>query len=261
MKYRMVISYDGRGFSGWQVQPGSLTIQGTLEEALHLLTHERVRVVGSGRTDTGVHAVGQSAHFILEKELPPAHLELRLNGMLPPAIRIRELEGVPFSFHAQRSALSKTYHYHLWLERVISPFLAPYRFHVRRPLDIELLKAAAALFVQRTDFATFANVGVPVRSTVRTLLRLDVIEQEGGVRLEFEGEGFLYKMVRNITGTLLAVAMGKLSIDEIPRLLAAKDRRAAGMAAPAHGLFLMEVRYPEELLVKDREQTRERQEA
>lgn len=242
-KYKLIVTYDGTRYVGWQVQPNGVSIQGLLEECLSTLLKEKIRVLGAGRTDAGTHALGQGAHFVTEKPLDHLQMLRSLNGMLPYDIRVIELKSVPDSFHAQYSALGKEYHYHLWLEPSLSPFLRLYRHHVPYQIDCELLQEAANLFVGTFDFATFANVGSTVKSTVRSIYRLDVVKQEGGVRLEFEGNGFLYKMVRNIVGTLLEVASGRRRIEEIKVLLDKKDRRAAGIAAPARGLFLMKVHY------------------
>ncbi len=242
----MRIAYDGTRYSGWQVQPNSISIQGVIEEALSKLLKAPLRVIGAGRTDAGVHALGQTAHFSADAPLAPGQIQHALNGMLPDDIRIQSLEPTLETFHAQISALSKEYHYHLWLEKVIDPFVSRYRHHFCYPkFSLPLLEEATEAFIGTHDFATFANVGGKVNSTVRTIKRLTVVPQEGGVRLEFEGDGFLYKMVRNIVGTLLEIGLGKRSHTQIQTLFAAKDRRVAGPAAPPKGLFLMRIDYPE----------------
>lgn len=247
-KYKIILSYDGTRFSGWQFQLNAPSIQGCIEEALAKVLKQHARVVGAGRTDAGVHALGQTAHFAHAELLDCRRLLQALNGLLPHDIRIKEVVAAPIDFHAQHSALGKIYHYHLWLERIIDPFLRLYRLHYSRPIHLSLLKEAAQRFIGKRDFATFANLGSSEQiTTVRTISRLDVVEQEGGCRLEFEGDGFLYKMVRTIVGTLLDVAIGKRSLDDIETLFAAKDRRAAGMAVFPSGLFLVRVHYPSEL--------------
>lgn len=249
-KYRLKISYEGTEFSGWQIQPNSLSIQELIENALGKILKQTPRVVGSGRTDAGVHALGQEAHFTHSSDIDCQRVFRALNAILPGAVRILSLMPVQDHFHAQYSALSKEYHYHLWLEPALDPFKRHYRHHVCFPdFSLDRLQAASAYFLGTHDFATFANVGGPCKSTVRTLFRLDTIQEEGGVRLEFEGNGFLYKMVRNIVGTLIEVARGKRDLEQIPTLFKAKDRRLGAMAAPARGLFLMRVRYPEEFFV------------
>jgi len=242
-KYKLTLSYDGSEYVGWQVQPNGTSIQGLLEEALTTLLKAQTRVIGSGRTDAGAHALTQAAHFKSEEELDCELILRSLNGMLPFDIRILELVEVPEAFHAQYAAMGKEYHYHLWLGPTLAPFVRLYRHQIPYPIDLDLLQRAAQEFVGTHDFATFANLGSTVKTTIRTIHRIDVVEQEGGVRLEFEGSGFLYKMVRNLVGTLLEVASGKRELEEIQTLLEAKDRRAAGIAAPARGLFLVKVNY------------------
>lgn len=244
LKYKIGLAYDGTRYSGWQLQPNSISIQGVVEEALQTLLRTPTRLIGSGRTDAGVHARGQVAHFNTQSTLDPPQFLKALNGMLPHDIRIKELTPTPENFHAQYSALSKEYHYNLWLEKIIDPFYHLYRHHFSYSrFSLDLLQEGTRPFIGTHDFASFANVGGKVISTVRTLSRLDIIPQEGGIRLEFEGNGFLYKMVRNIVGTLLEIALGKRSPSQIPTLFAAKDRRAAPPTAPAKGLFLMKVNY------------------
>jgi tRNA pseudouridine38-40 synthase len=252
-RYKLLISYDGTHYAGWQNQPHDVTIQSLIENALSSILKEKIHIFGAGRTDSGVHALAQVAHFTLAQPLPLKEQRLfaALNGLLPHDIRILDVKEVSPLFHAQKSATRKIYHYHLWLQRPISPFYRLYRHYPYEKINLEILKQAAACFTGTKDFTTFANSsqeGSASKNAVRTIFRLDVVEQEGGVRLEFEGNGFLYKMVRNIVGTLLDVASGKRSLDEIERLFLAKDRRLASMAAPARGLFLVNVDYPENLL-------------
>lgn len=248
-KFRMKIAYDGTRYSGWQIQPNSPSIQGEIENALLTLLRIPLRVIGAGRTDAGVHARGQTAHFSSPIPCSPHQIFHALNGMLPADIRICELEPTLDTFHAQISALSKEYHYHLWLEKVIDPFVSRYRHHFCFDrFSLRRLEEATQTFVGTHNFVTFANVGGKVISTVRTIKRLTLVPQEGGIRLEFEGDGFLYKMVRNIVGTLLEVGLGKRSKDEIESLFLAQDRRRAGPAASPKGLFLMRVNYPAHFL-------------
>lgn len=245
-KTALVIAYDGTDFSGWQVQPNAVSIQGILENLLQILLRHPTRLIGSGRTDAGVHALGQVAHFKHELEIDCGKLKHSLNGMLSPAIRILDAYAVPLDFHAQLSAKGKIYHYHLGLGPVVDPLNRLYRSHIYQPLDLTLLKKAAEKFLGTHDFTSFANRGAEGEksgSAVRTLYRLDLAEEEGGIRLEFEGNGFLYKMVRNIVGVLVEVASGKRLLEEIPKLFAARDRRCIGAAAAPHGLFLVKALY------------------
>jgi len=247
MKYRMIIAYDGSEFSGWQIQPDACSIQGELERSLYQITHESVRILGAGRTDAGVHAYGQVAHFQLQHSYDLVRLLRGLNGVLPASIRVLRIEEVPLDFHAQRLAQKKEYHYCICLRPVLLPFERLYMWHCRRTLDLSLLSQATRYFIGKKDFAAFANArghGNVPKTTERILYRLDVRETVYGLRLEFEGNGFLYKMVRNITSMLIAVAGGKRDIEDIPLLFASRDRRQGESVAPPHGLFLMNIRYP-----------------
>lgn len=248
--YKMTIAYDGTHYSGWQIQPNAPSIQQHVQDVLKiLLRRPEVGLIGSGRTDAGVHARGQVAHFKHEKHVDSERLLYALNGMIPRDIRIKKIEPASLNFHAQYSAIGKEYHYYLYLDRIMDPFRRLYCWHVHQHLSLDLLKQAASLFQGTHDFTSFANeahTGSASRNAVRNLYRLDVIPVEGGIRLEFEGDGFLYKMVRNIVGCLIEVASHKRSMEEIPFLFAARDRRLAGKAAPSQGLFLMHVMYPDE---------------
>jgi tRNA pseudouridine38-40 synthase len=244
-RFKITIAYDGTQYGGWQIQPNAVSIQSLIEKALSTILRSPISIVGSGRTDAGVHARGQIAHFNGEP-LDLFRVFGSLNGLLPPDIRILKLEEAPEEFHARFSAVSKEYHYHLHLDPVIDPFKRLYAYHLHSPIDTALLTEAAKLFVGRHDFTSFANEsaeGSAGKDAVRTISRLDVCKEPGGIRLEFEGEGFLYKMVRNITGTLLDVARGKLSIDDVVKIFRAKDRTKASSAAPPQGLFLIKVNY------------------
>jgi tRNA pseudouridine38-40 synthase len=245
-KYKLTIAYDGTRFGGWQVQLNSVSIQGLIEEALSTILRQPISVIGSGRTDAGVHALGQTAHFSTTNAADISKTLASLNGLLPVEIRILDLVEVSSEFHARFKAVSKIYHYRLHLERISDPFKMNYTYHVPHPVDLKLLKETAALFLGTHDFTSFANEasrGSAANDAVRTLHRLDLSLEPGGVRLEFEGDGFLYKMVRNIVGTLLDVCAGKISKDEVSAILKAKDRRKAGKSAPPHGLYLVEVKY------------------
>lgn len=247
-KYKLKIAYDGTHYHGWQIQPNGISIQSTIEDNLAiLLKMESLRLIAAGRTDAGVHAKGQVAHFETALPVDCYKLLAGLNGRLPHDIRILQIEEAAIDFHAQYSALGKIYHYHLWLERIIDPFVRLYRYRPLEKLDLNLLSDASKLFLNTKDFTTFANSahqGSASKNPIRTISRIDIVMQEGGARLEFEGDGFLYKMVRNIVGTLLEVASGYRPITDIDKLFAACDRRVAGKAVPPQGLFLMQVHYP-----------------
>jgi tRNA pseudouridine38-40 synthase len=245
-KYKLTIAYDGTSYSGWQIQLNAISIQSLIETALATILRAPTPVFSSGRTDAGVHAKAQTAHFSSESPVDLFRLQLSLNGLLPPDIRILSIEEAAADFHARYSAISKEYHYHLHLERTTDPFKRLYAYHDYSPLDLDKMKEAAGYFVGTHDFTTFANdasKGSAAKNPIRTITRLDLCAEPGGIRLEFEGNGFLYKMVRNITGTLLDVARGKIAVESIPQLFEAKDRSLAPPAAPARGLFLIKVNY------------------
>jgi tRNA pseudouridine38-40 synthase len=247
--YRLTISYDGTDYSGWQIQKGKRTIQALIENALKLILKEKTDVIAASRTDAGVHAIGQKAHFKTAKEFEIAKTFRSLNGILPKDIRITRLEKAPPSFHARYSAKSKRYSYFITFGHFQSPFDEKYSFHFLEKLDLGLLMESAKYFIGVHDFTSFANdhlEGCAATRPIKTLHRLDIKKiDENKIVFDFEGDGFLYKMVRNIVGTLLDISTGKISIDNLSEIFAAKDRRKAGRAAPAKGLFLVDVNYTE----------------
>ena len=244
--YKITLAYDGTNYSGWQIQPNGISIQQKVQEALKIVLRHETFIVGSGRTDAGTHALGQVAHFKTPLEIEPRRFLHSLNGLLPFDIRIKSIENVPLDFHARYSATGKIYHYFLHIDPVQNPFKRLYALHIYEKININLLCEAAQHFIGTHDFTAFANEarsGVAAYDSIRHLKRLDIMPIEDGLRLEFEADGFLYKMVRNITGTLLEVASGHRPPSAIPEILASKDRRLAGKAAPAHALFLVKVLY------------------
>lgn len=246
-RYKLTIAYEGTEYSGWQIQPNASSIQEHIQKAIKVFLHsDEIILIGSGRTDAGVHALAQIAHFNYDHEFDHERFLYAMSGMLPPDIRVKTIDKVSNDFHAQYSAIGKEYHYHIYLDRVMDPFKRRYCWHVYRRLDLDLLKKGAGYFVGKHDFTSFANEahsGSAARNPVRTLHRVDPIEVEGGIRIEFEGDGFLYKMVRNIVGTLVDVASGRYPPEEIVKIFESKDRRIAARAAPPHGLFLVKVVY------------------
>ncbi len=244
--YKLTLAYDGTSFSGWQIQPNGFTIQECLQKAIQIILRHPVSLIGSGRTDAGVHAKGQVANFTSPHLIDCHRFLASINGLIPSTIRILAIEPVKAKFHAQHSAISKIYHYYLSLERFQNPFKRAYSYHILQKIDLTQLKLAAKQFIGKRDFTSFANeshTGSAFKDPIRTLKRLDVMIEKEDICLQFEADGFLYKMVRNITGTLLEVAKGKRNIEEIATIFKAKDRRQAGQAAPPHGLFLMQVHY------------------
>lgn len=245
--YKLTLAYDGKTYCGWQIQPNALTIQECVEKALETYLKQQVRLIGAGRTDAGVHAKGQVAHFRIDKTVDTALLKRALNGILPNTIRVLSAELANPAFHAQKSAVSKEYHYQIALGDVVIPFVQPYVWFVKKKLDLSLLQEAAKLFIGKHNFSAFANsqdTGAAGKNPFRTIFRLDMRDTEYGIALEFEGDGFLYKMVRNITGMLVAVASLERKPDDITMLLLGAPRYAAARAAPSQGLFFMKVTYP-----------------
>jgi tRNA pseudouridine38-40 synthase len=244
--FRLTLEYDGAGFEGWQRQPrdGCPTVQGALEQAFQRVTGRTVRVVGSGRTDAGVHAEGQVASVELDAPMSPERLQRALNGVLPRGVAVLELVRAPQGFDARRDARSKLYRYALWNGPVRSPLRAHRSLHVERPLDLAALRVAAGHLVGRHDFASFQAAGSSVATSERTLLALEVRGEAGAaIELLFEGSGFLRHMVRNLVGTLLEVGAGRRDPEQMPGLLAARSRALAGPTAPAHALTLLRVSY------------------
>jgi len=243
-RYKITVAYDGTAYAGWQVQPVQVTVQQRIEETLKRLTGETVKVHGSGRTDGGVHAQGQVAHFDLTKKWVCGYLLKGMNAVLPQDIRILRLSRAKPDFHARRSAVKKEYRYFIWNGAVMDPCRRHYATHVRQTLDIKAMQAAAKFLVGRHDFASFtANPNVEVESTVREVFSLTVRQQGPLVVIRAASEGFLYKMVRSLTGLLLRVGQGHVTPDEVREILASKVRTARVPTAPPRGLFLWRVWY------------------
>jgi tRNA pseudouridine38-40 synthase len=246
-RLKFIIAYDGGPFAGWQSQANGNGIQDHLETAFAKICSERIRVHGAGRTDAGVHAMAQCAHLDLPaRRYGPDRWVSALNGVLPPTIRIMRCQFVSESFHARFSAKGKTYRYRIWNADVLPPFENGRAWHVRNPLDPALMATAAQDFLGEHDFASFAaNRGAPVADTVRTIRHVRVRQSGPRISIELEGDGFLYKMVRLMAGTLVRIGLGMASPNEIrTRLKAPRKVNSHGRsAAPAAGLFLIRVRY------------------
>jgi len=240
----MTVQYDGTHYHGWQEQPGWPTVQGALADSLAMILGERPAVEGAGRTDAGVHALGQVAAFSTEHPIALDRLHAALNSRLPEDIVVPALGEAPLTFRPSIDALGKHYRYRLYLGPLRPLFEARYVWHWYRPLEVEPMRAAARLLVGRHDFKSFEARGSDRDNTVRTLTRLDLVEAGPELHVEVEGDGFLYRMVRNLVGTLLEVGRGHRRPEWAGEVLAACDRRTAGPCAPPHGLCLMEVRYP-----------------
>ncbi|MGA7380446.1 MAG: tRNA pseudouridine(38-40) synthase TruA [Terriglobales bacterium] len=246
---KIVLAYDGSDFAGWQVQPDSATIQGTLASAIGRVTGEKVLPQGSGRTDAGVHALGQVATCALESPIPAGNLLKALNDLLPASIRVLEVSEAELEFHARKSARGKTYRYRICRASICPPFMARYVWHHPYPLDENAMRQASALVLGEHDFTSFAAVD-PERgkeengvSNVRRIF-LSGWDREGEELIyTVRGSGFLHHMVRNLVGTFVLVGKGTLRPEDISRILQAKDRSAAGATVPAHGLYLVHVEY------------------
>jgi tRNA pseudouridine38-40 synthase len=255
-RLKMIVAYDGEGFAGWQSQSHRNTIQDHIERAFERIGGKPVRIHGAGRTDAGVHALAQCAHVDLpDKRLWAARWTEALNALLPPAIRVLRCRYVAKDFHARLSAKGKLYHYRIWSGPVLPPFEYGRAWHVSSPLDFEVLKTAAKHFVGTHDFASFAanrgksgnrtdsSRGVREENTIRTIYSLRVRRSGPCVTLDFDGDGFLYKMIRLIVGSLVKCALGKLRVEDLADRLAFARAAMPRFAAPAQGLFLVRVRY------------------
>lgn len=250
---RLTVAYDGAPFFGWQAQPDRPTVQGELERALAVVLQRPVPVRGAGRTDTGVHALGQVAHFDDPVGHEPARWERSLNGLLPAAIRVRDVLVAAPSFHATHDARARTYVYQLHLadgavgRRAARLRLPPHRRAtfdaVPAAIDISRMRAAAARLVGRHDFVALSRAMDPERTTVRTLLAVRVLAIPRGLRVVVTGDGFLYGMVRILTALLVEVGLGRRDPQDVDRLLASRDRSLAPGSLPPHGLFLWRVTY------------------
>jgi tRNA pseudouridine38-40 synthase len=246
-RYRVRLAYDGTDFLGWQLQRpgGGRTVQGVLEEALgQLAGGARVAVASAGRTDAGVHALGQVAAFELSRDLDPEELRRALNGLLPDDVRVLDAAPAAPGFHPRRSALSKLYRYELDCGGVQLPQRRRFAGFVSEPLDATAVEAAAALYLGRHDFASLASAGGSAKTTVRTVTRSAAVFEGTTLVYEVEADGFLRRMVRSMVGGLIAAGRGALPPEELARALAARDRGAWPPPAPARGLTLVRVSYP-----------------
>jgi len=246
-RLRLRLEYHGAHFQGWQIQPRGVTVQGALEGALLELTGTSVRVIGAGRTDAGVHARGQVAHCDVPEGGPRESWQKALNAVLPAGVAVLEAALTSGDFHARHDACSKAYRYRILNRRAPSPLRAELTWHVRKRLDLDAMRSAAADLLGNHDFSAFRGApgGAPSRErTERTLDRLEWVGEGDELHLWAEGQSFMRYMVRNLAGTLVEIGLGKRPASEATRILASKDRSRAGRTAPAHGLCLEAVRYP-----------------
>ena len=248
LKFKLTIAYDGTAYQGWQVQKTGTGVQEKIEAACHQLFPGVKRIHSSSRTDTGVHALGMIAHVEIpraELKMPDARLALALNAFLPDDIRVLEAVRAPADFHARFDAIGKQYRYYVWNHHAMNPLLHQRAWHFPVKLNAARMRAAARLIVGRHDFKSFAGTrAYEMKSNVRTLTRCDLRKSGPLYTFTIEGDGFLYKMCRGIVGTLVQVGQGKIPLAEVATILTSRDRRVAGMTAPAHGLVLQKVFYP-----------------
>jgi len=243
--FKLVIEYDGTAYHGWQRQSNTRTIQGAIEDALKTITGQSVTLIGSGRTDAGVHATGQVASFCLETRLPSDVFAKGLNSLLPPDIVIKDCAAVDETFHARYGARSKVYDYRILNRPTPAALFRQYAWHIRNPLDLEAIRRAMVCLKGELDFSAFEGAGSPRSHALRTVIDVNLAgkDADGYVVFSIEADGFLRHMARNIVGTLVDVGLGKISPEAFEDILISKDRKQAGTTAPAHGLFLREVKY------------------
>lgn len=242
-RIKLTIAYDGTNYCGWQIQPNGITIEEVLGKTLKKLTGEEIVIIGASRTDSGVHAMGNVAVFDTETTIPPEKIAVALNQRLPEDIVITKSEEVAGDFHPRYCDCSKTYEYHIINTRIPIPTKRLTNYFVSYVLDLEKMRQAASYLIGEHDFASFCNVRTDVESTVRTITALDIISEGDEITIRITGNGFLYNMVRIIVGTLIRVGRGFYEPEKVKEILDAKDRKAAGVTAPAHGLMLMEINY------------------
>jgi tRNA pseudouridine38-40 synthase len=246
---KLILAYDGCEFAGWQVQPDAVTVQGTLASAIGRITGEKVLPQGSGRTDAGVHALAQVVTFATESSIPRQNFVKALNDILPSSVRVLEAEEAAADFHARKSARAKTYRYRIYRAAICPPFLARYVWHYPYPLDEAAMACAAHLVEGEHDFTSFAAVdpesgreGEPV-SNLRRIFSSTWERNGDEFVYTVKGSGFLHHMVRNLVGTFILVGKATLQAGDLPRILEARNRSAAGATAPASGLYLVNVEY------------------
>ena len=242
-RIKLTIAYDGTNYCGWQVQPNGITVEEVVNKALKKLTGEDIQVIGASRTDSGVHALGNVAVFDTHTTIPPERISYALNQRLPEDIVIVKSEEVAEDFHPRYCDCSKTYEYHILNTRIPIPTKRLTNYFVSYDLDVEKMRKAAGYLIGEHDFVSFCNVRTDVEDTVRTVTELEILKDGEETTIRISGNGFLYNMVRIIVGTLIRVGRGFYEPEKVKEILEAKDRKAAGVTAPPHGLILAEIRY------------------
>lgn len=246
MNIKLTIQYDGTNYHGYQIQPNGITVQEVLENALHSITGENIRIIGCGRTDSGVHALNYVCNFHTESTIPPSKYCFALNSKFPPDIRCISSIEAPADFHAKNSAVKKTYIYRINNCEFANVFERNYSWHYKYALDLDKMRSAAKAFLGEHDFAGFVSSGFSVKTTVRTIYALDIQKNGDIITIEITGNGFLYNMVRIIAGTLVYAAGGRINPHDMADIIKSCDRTRAGITAPPQGLFMKEVYYPSE---------------
>lgn len=242
--FKLIIEYDGASYHGWQRQKDMRSIQGEIEKAIETMTGRKIALIGSGRTDAGVHALAQVANFQCDTELPPITLLRGLNGLLHNDIVIKACSLMPGSFHARYDVKSKTYIYKILNRTLPIAISRQYAWHIKKKLDLEAMRSAIFCLRGTHDFKAFEGAGSPRSNSIRSIKKAALIEEKDGYLLiEVTANGFLRFMVRNIVGTLVKVGLGKTTSEKFREILLSKDRSQAGATAPSHGLFLKSVRY------------------
>ncbi|AIH04266.1 MULTISPECIES: tRNA pseudouridine(38-40) synthase TruA [Thermodesulfobacterium] len=243
---RLFIAYDGTNYLGWQIQPKGPTVQGVIQEVLSKILGHKVTLKASGRTDAGVHALHQVAHFLTTSDRPLEIIFKALNSLLPKDISVWKVEEVDFKFHAQKHAYKKTYVYQIYNYPIKNPLLRLYSWWVPEPLDLEAMKSCLPLIIGEKDFASFRKAGTEVKTTVRTIYQATLersLENSNMIVFTIEGRGFMRYMVRNLVGALVEVGKGRLTVEDFENILNAKDRKVAPPPAPPQGLILKKVEY------------------
>jgi tRNA pseudouridine38-40 synthase len=249
MRYFLEISYDGTDYHGWQTQPNGISVQEVIEQKLATLFQQPVPIVGSGRTDAGVHAMRQYAHFDCnELPYPKDELIYKLNRILPIDISIRDIHSVIETAHARFDATLRSYHYHI--SYIKDPFRHKYRYTIWHPLDVKKMQEAAKILFEYDDFASFCKYNHDAKTTLCKIQHAEWVESPGQLNFIISSDRFLRNMVRAIVGTMVELGKGQCSLQDFRNIIEAKDRQAAGFSSPASGLFLAEVHYPNDIWIK-----------
>ena len=240
---KLTIEYDGKDFNGWQKQPNKLNIQGEIERAIENITGEKVELIASGRTDAGVHAMGQVANFKTSSNISIEKIPIAINSQVKNSIRIQKAEEVDEKFHSRYNCKKKTYRYVIDNSKYGSAIYRNISYHIPMKLNVDEMKKAIKYFEGEHDFKAFKSSGTSSKSSVRTIYSANIVTEGTNIGIDLTGNGFLYNMVRIIVGTLVDVGLGKIKADDIPKIIESKDRTKAGKTLPPQGLMLLSVEY------------------